>query len=266
MRTLTRIAAKLYPRSWRDRYGEEFDALLDDSEPDGHVAWNVLIGAVAMQINHWHRAVIAATFVVTALLAMSWWAGQHPYVSPGTHRVFHMDSTPGALLAFLVILATCITGIMAFARMPGAARVCLAIVASYFGALASVSLVTPQKIVSIGDSYCWDLWCVGIQKVNMAPQGQDVLYTAEVSVSVDSVSLPPKPEASAANSFFYAFDERGRRYPVTAIPGKSSLTFVAPANARELYLSGDITAPPWVRLYFGSDLNPFHRRTLLRIA
>jgi hypothetical protein len=44
------------------------------------------------------------------------------------------------------------------------------------------------------------------------------------------------------------------------------LTFLAPANARSLYLTGDVTAPLWVRLYFGSDLHPFHRRTLLRVV
>jgi hypothetical protein len=73
-------------------------------------------------------------------------------------------------------------------------------------------------------------------------------------------------------------DEQGRRFPIvnsgisgdlTVKPGeslKSALTFLVPANARTLYLTGDVGAPAWVRLYFGSDLNPFHKRTLLRVV
>ncbi len=147
------------------------------------------------------------------------------------------------------------------------------------GAVVLVSLLTPRTIVNIGDSYCWDLWCVGIQNVNTSPQGQNILYTAEVSLSVDSATaqleLTDQPK-----QFFYVVDEQGRRFPilryssfgdasVTVKPGesvRSSLTFLAPANTRNLYLTGDIAAPPWVRLYFGSDLNPFHRRSLLRVV
>lgn len=33
MRTLLRWAARLYPRKWRNRYADEFDALLDDISP-----------------------------------------------------------------------------------------------------------------------------------------------------------------------------------------------------------------------------------------
>ena len=36
MRLVIRFAAKLYPRSWRERYGAEFDALLDDIGADPH--------------------------------------------------------------------------------------------------------------------------------------------------------------------------------------------------------------------------------------
>ena len=33
MRTLMRWAARLYPATWRNRYGAEFEALLDDISP-----------------------------------------------------------------------------------------------------------------------------------------------------------------------------------------------------------------------------------------
>jgi hypothetical protein len=120
---------------------------------------------------------------------------------------------------------------------------------------------------------------VGIQKVSAAPQGERVLYNAEASIFVDSVTAQ-LILTSRSNQFFYVIDEHGRRFPiithslgsnpdVVVKPGepvKFSLTFLAPASARNLYMTGDIQAPLWVQLYFGSDLNPFHRRTLLRIV
>jgi hypothetical protein len=46
MRTLIRWAARLYPARWRNRYGAEFDALLDDISPSFgdlcNVLWEVL--------------------------------------------------------------------------------------------------------------------------------------------------------------------------------------------------------------------------------
>ena len=79
--------------------------------------------------------------------------------------------------------------------------------------------------------------------------------------------------------FLYARDDRGRRFPmiqdssvipadVTINPGESvetSLMFLAPANVQKLYLTGDYAVMPWVPLYFGSDMSPLHRRTLLRL-
>ncbi len=82
-----------------------------------------------------------------------------------------------------------------------------------------------------------------------------------------------------AKDFFYALDDLGHCYPVlsgvsltnanvTVQPRESlqsSLSFRAPRNARKLYLMGNDGGPPWVYLYFGSDISLFHRRTLLRI-
>jgi hypothetical protein len=227
----------------------------------------------------WKITAAGVVLAALALFAISRWAGQEPYISPGTNHVFRMDSTPGAILEFLVLLALTVAAVMVLARVPRAGRVFAGIAVLYLGAVSLVSLITPRTIVSVGDSYCWDLWCLGIQKVNATPQGQNVLYTAEVSLFADSTNTQRLPADPNGKQFFYVTDERGRRFPImhssladtdiTVAPGesvKSALTFVVPADARNLYLTGDVGAPPWVRLYFGSDLNPFHRRTLLRVV
>src|SRR5690349_9999633 len=51
MRPWIALAAKLYPRQWRERYGAEFDALMEDVEPDGWEFANVLGGALKMQLT-----------------------------------------------------------------------------------------------------------------------------------------------------------------------------------------------------------------------
>ena len=38
MKWLLRAAARFYPRAWRDRYGEEFDVLIDDLRRDGAIS------------------------------------------------------------------------------------------------------------------------------------------------------------------------------------------------------------------------------------
>src|SRR4051812_50122754 len=45
------LAAKLYPRAWRQRYGEEFDALVEDMQPSWRQLTDVTRGAMQMQIR-----------------------------------------------------------------------------------------------------------------------------------------------------------------------------------------------------------------------
>ena len=51
MKRLLRLAARLYPRAWRDRYGAEFDVLIDDLTPHWRHAFNIVVGALIMQIS-----------------------------------------------------------------------------------------------------------------------------------------------------------------------------------------------------------------------
>lgn len=64
MRRVIALIASLYPRSWRERYGEEFAALLDDVAPSPRAALNTFRGALFMHIRTWSRGWI---FAVSAL-------------------------------------------------------------------------------------------------------------------------------------------------------------------------------------------------------
>lgn len=286
MKRVIRFVARIYPRAWRQRYGEEFEALLEDTGADWRVVLDVLTGAMSMRGRQWLKIGASALAAALTVPLASWWIGQRPRITPGAHQIFYMDSTPGAMLEFLLLLVAVVAVLIAlmlkYDGAPQAAmaalRVSAGVVLGYIGVATIVSLLSPSTIINIGDSYCWDLWCVGIQNVNTAPQGDNTLYTAEVSIFADS-STEQRVPADGAKQFFYVLDDQGHRYPilwdeslvnanVTVKPGesvKSSLAFLAPSNARKLYLTGDMSVPLWVRLYLGSDIAPFHRRTLLRV-
>lgn len=51
MHPLTKFASKLYPRWWRERYGDEFAALLEDARPGISGTLDVLKGALTMQFT-----------------------------------------------------------------------------------------------------------------------------------------------------------------------------------------------------------------------
>jgi hypothetical protein len=283
MKLLIRFAAKLYPRSWRERYGAEFDALLDDLGADPRIALNILTEAIGMQVQRWKTIGSAGVLGATALCLTSSWVGQRPYITPGAQLVFHQDSNLGGMVGFLAFLVTVVTALVSSilkqdGRLRAAKRARWASVATvilYLAAVLLVSLLTPRAIISIGDSYCYDIWCIGVQSVNATPQGQNILYTARVRIFSDANRV----STSRAMDFLYARGDQGRRFPliqdssvipadVTINPGESvgtSLMFLAPANVQKLYLTGDYAVMPWVPLYFGSDRSPFHRRTLLRL-
>lgn len=67
MKRLIRLASRLYPRTWKKRYAEEFYSLLDDLDPRWWDALDVLKGAAAMQMNRW--IVVGMAFVGTGVLA-----------------------------------------------------------------------------------------------------------------------------------------------------------------------------------------------------
>lgn len=65
-----RLAARLYPRAWRERYGAEFEALLEDAGLSWRDLPDVLRGALAMQIRTWDfRKLVAACTLAGAITA-----------------------------------------------------------------------------------------------------------------------------------------------------------------------------------------------------
>ena len=51
MKRVLKWLARLYPSVWRNRYGAEFEALLDDRAPRLRDTFDVLLGALKMQMS-----------------------------------------------------------------------------------------------------------------------------------------------------------------------------------------------------------------------
>jgi hypothetical protein len=73
MRRLLKWASRLYPKDWRNRYGDEFDALLDDAKPQWRDVWDVAIAGVSergasMKAWYWITGCAALGFTVHLML------------------------------------------------------------------------------------------------------------------------------------------------------------------------------------------------------
>ena len=70
MKRAIRAAAWLYPKRWRKRYGNEFEALIEDPKGDLRSLVDVVKGAVKMQFSRWGLGRIAvATMLAGSAIA-----------------------------------------------------------------------------------------------------------------------------------------------------------------------------------------------------
>jgi len=60
MNSLLRLAARLYPRTWRARYREEFEALLDQMSPGPRTVMDVVLGGLTMQFRMKRSAIVTS--------------------------------------------------------------------------------------------------------------------------------------------------------------------------------------------------------------
>jgi hypothetical protein len=91
----TRLASKLYPRAWRDRYQREFAALLDDADRGWRDTLNVLQGALTMQLlkGIGFGKLALALGAMGALIAIGVSFSSRMYLSAATVR---LTPSPGA--------------------------------------------------------------------------------------------------------------------------------------------------------------------------
>src|SRR2546422_6158829 len=101
--------------------------------------------------------------------------------------IVHSDSFIGVLFILLMFLGT---GFALLASMVLLLALKFRLAAKVFlsaGAALLIFLVlqgtikalTPQTIVKRGDSFCADIWCIGVRDVKAAARAQDVVYKVD---------------------------------------------------------------------------------------
>jgi hypothetical protein len=100
MRRALLLLARLYPRAWRERYGAEFNALMEDVPPDWREFTDVLGGAIKMQLTnqaaYLKLAAVMAMVGAVAAIGLSFASSNH-YTSTAVLRMTppHDPAIPG---------------------------------------------------------------------------------------------------------------------------------------------------------------------------
>jgi hypothetical protein len=196
--------------------------------------------------------------------------------------IVHSDAI-GSMVFFFVMAISALTLVVALMALAGREfrfagkilkwwSVC---VVAYTALTIAVSLLLPQKIVNPGQSYCVDIWCIGVQRVTKTPLGQDVVYRTDVRIFSDADNV----KISAKGASLFLVDERGRRFPMVPDPAvtpfdtelgpkqavDTTLTFRVAADAQHLALRGEGPSLWITKFFIGDDSAWLHRPTLIRV-
>src|SRR5438552_12647576 len=204
--------------------------------------------------------------------------------------VIRSDSDLGALLTLLVLFVGFVgivaSIVLALSKKFRAAAKALFVSTGGIGVYAAIvlliSILSPQMIINIGESYCMDIWCISVERVNATPRGQETIYKVDVRIFSDANTV----KTSAKGATVYLIDERGRRFELINDPSvtpfdmpleprqsiQTTLIFAAAADAQHLFLpcsyhhiGAEPSVPFWAKLYFGSEANHLHQRTMLPV-
>ena len=119
-------------------------------------------------------------------------------------------------------------------------------VLAYLLSGVAVSYFKPQRVIPAGEPWCFDDWCLSVEKVTRTPKRLETAYSTELRI----FSRARRISQRANGAWIYLIDERGRRYspapdpdavPLNVLlqPGESvstSRVFYVPNGARPIGL------------------------------
>jgi hypothetical protein len=153
-------------------------------------------------------------------------------------------------------------------------RVWLVCAAVYLGISAAVAYAAPQRVIAVGSPWCFDDWCLTVEKVRHA----DANYTVDLLISSEAKRVTQR----AKGAWIYLRDDNDTHYepapdpsdvPLDVLlqPGESvaaQRTFKVPANVRELGLVTGHGGPPcgfMSLVIIGQGGCLFHKQTMIRL-
>jgi hypothetical protein len=147
----------------------------------------------------------------------------------------------------------------------------------YLLVVALAGLVTPRRVLAVGDEQCSDDWCIAVAGVSSAGVGDARRYEVTFRVS----SRARRVVQRERNVVVYLRDASGRRYEaqpepateprfdVQLSPGEAVSTvrsFIVPAGARDVGLvvaRGGVPFPTCCII--GDEGSVLHKRTVVRL-
>lgn len=148
-------------------------------------------------------------------------------------------------------------------------------VALYLGVVILVSLLSPRRVVQVGEDQCWDDWCLTITNVQRTPIENGSRYV----VTIRLFSRARRAAQRGRGTQVYLMDDRGRRYdPIPepdAIPFdillqpqeavRTTRVFELPSDAADpvLVASHGEGFPGW--FIIGDSASLFHQRPVVRL-
>ena len=96
MRNLLHFVARLYPQAWRERYGDEFAALVEDLRPQWKDLFDILRGGIIMQLARLNPVTVVAASVLLSGIAIAslWYATPAKWRSEAVVAVRSRDGRP----------------------------------------------------------------------------------------------------------------------------------------------------------------------------
>ena len=187
------------------------------------------------------------------------------------------------ILAFLISVVTmAVAAVFAVRGRLSSARKILRLycicAAAYIAIALAVSLLKPQRVMSIGDPWCFDDWCLTVESVDRTAGPSQVSY----NVALRIYSRARRVSQRAKGAWIYLIDGQGRRYPPDPAPSAVPLdallqplesattlrVFHVPPDAHELGLITGHGGPycgPMDLLIIGSGGCLFRKPAMIRI-
>lgn len=188
--------------------------------------------------------------------------------------IVHSDSVLGVFSILLIMLGTVFalsaTVVLLFAakfRLAAKVLIVTAGVLVVFSVVQALTItLTPQTVVNRGESFCYDIWCIGVTGVTPSAYSGNVVYKVNVHIFSDAGS----GGKIHGKMNLFLVDEHDRRF--APLPDSSvipfaqelapqegidtTLTFRVMSDATHLYLISEPTAshPLVVRFFTGEWL------------
>ncbi|HEY6339882.1 MAG TPA: hypothetical protein VIY49_00190 [Bryobacteraceae bacterium] len=149
-------------------------------------------------------------------------------------------------------------------------------VVAYLALGLIVGIAAPQRILNVGDPWCFDDWCLSVENVRRTAAGPDDVYR----VSLRIFSRAKRVSQRAKGAWIYLIDPHGHRFEpqpdpaavpldVRLDPGESvttSRTFRVPADAIGLGLITGHGGPYCWSPIIGETGCLFHKPTMVRLG